>query len=330
METKIKHLEKLAGELKNISQDEDFLYRVEGQNQWFTPNFVKLSLDNIVSEFLNETALKNWLNNYSLSNKYSVGIILAGNIPAVGFHDILCAYFAAKKVYIKLSSKDSLLTQTILNLWMEIDPEWKQRLEIVERMGKCDKIIATGSNNAFNYFEQYFSKYQNILRRNRTSMAIVHNNISDDELDSLIDDIFLYFGLGCRNVSKLWIERGFELARIFEASERYNYFFNHVKYMNNYDYQRTLLLLNKIPHLSNNFLMLKEDNILFSAISVLNYEYFDKDEDFLQDIEAKKEDLQCVIGRGFIPFGHGQKPSLVDYADGVDTMEFLLKNESIK
>ena len=324
MKTKIEVLNKLADELKKLKQDEDFLLRVESHNPWFTPNFVKLSIENIIHEFLDEKKLIDWIANYDIKETSSVGIILAGNIPAVGFHDILCSYIAADKVYIKLSSKDSLLTSIILKQWTALDSEWMERLQIVERIVKCDKIIATGSNSAYQYFEQYFSKFKNILRRNRTSMAILHKDISDDELNFLIDDIFLYFGLGCRNVSKLWIEKGFELSRIFEASERYNYFFNHSKYMNNYDYQRTLLLLNKITHLSNNFLMLKEDKSLFSAISVLHYEYFEKEEDYLLDIELNKEDLQCAIGRGFIPFGQSQKPSLNDYADDVDTMKFLL------
>jgi hypothetical protein len=324
MKTKIEVLKKLAEELKKLSQDNDFLHRVESQNSWFTQSFVKLSIENIIKEFLDEQKLIEWISIYNISEKGSVGIILAGNIPAVGFHDILCSYFAVNKVYIKLSSKDNILTPIILKIWTGLDSDWNERLEIVERIIKCDKIIATGSNSAFHYFEQYFSKYKNILRRNRTSMAIVHKDISDEDLNFLIDDIFLYFGLGCRNVSKLWIEKDFELSRIFEASERYNYFFNHAKYMNNYDYQRTLLLLNMIPHLSNNFLMLKEDKSLFSAISVLHYEYFENEGDYLQDIEFNKEDLQCIIGKGFVPFGQSQRPGLNDYADGVDTMKFLI------
>jgi len=327
MNDKIKCLVQLSDEFDKLIQNEDFLFQVESQNPWFTPDFVRLSMKNIIKEYLNEANLDNWLAQYEVNEKDNVGIILAGNIPLVGFHDILCAYFMASKVSIKISSKDSILTPELLRIWAELDPNWKSRMQIVDRLGTCDKIIATGSNSSYNYFEQYFGKYKNILRRNRTSIAIVPKDISETELNGLMDDIFLYFGLGCRNVSKLWIERGFELARIFEASERYSYFFNHVKYMNNYDYQRTLLLLNKIPHLSNNFLMLKEDKNLFSAISVLHYEYFERGEDISMDIELQKDNLQCVIGRGFTPFGQSQQPSLTEYADGVDTMLFLTYNE---
>lgn len=327
MNTKIQHLVALGTELKKLSIDLDFLWSVESQNPWFIPDFTKLSLESITNNFLQTDKLDAWLGHYAVKEKGSLGIILAGNIPIVGFHDILCSYFCSEKIEIKLSSKDLKLTPHILKLWTDIDPLWKERLSIVDRLGSCEKIIATGSNSAYNYFEQYFGKYKNILRRNRTSVAIVPKDISNEELNFLIDDIFIYFGLGCRNVSKLWIEKGFELSRIFEASERYNSFFNHVKYMNNYDYQRTLLLLNKVPHLSNNFLMLKEDKSLFSPISVLNYESFEDIKEVKSLLAANQQDIQCIVGRDFVPFGQTQQPALSDYADGVDTMNFLLSNE---
>lgn len=327
MNTKIQHLVALGTELKKLSIDQDFLWSVESQNPWFIPDFTKLSLESITNNFLQTDKLDAWLGHYAVKEKGSLGIILAGNIPIVGFHDIICSYFCSEKIEIKLSSKDLKLTPHILKLWTDIDPLWKERLSIVDRLGSCEKIIATGSNSAYNYFEQYFGKYKNILRRNRTSVAIVPKDISNEELNFLIDDIFIYFGLGCRNVSKLWIEKGFELSRIFEASERYNSFFNHVKYMNNYDYQRTLLLLNKVPHLSNNFLMLKEDKSLFSPISVLNYESFEDIKEVKSLLAANQQDIQCIVGRDFVPFGQTQQPALSDYADGVDTMNFLLSNE---
>lgn len=327
MDTKILNLVALGAELKKLSEDQDFIWKVESQNPWFIPSFTRLSIQSIMEQFLNQANLEKWSSQYSIEEIDKLGIILAGNIPLVGFHDILCGYFCSNKVEIKLSSKDMILTPKVLEIWTELDPDWKTRLSIVERLGSCDKIIATGSNSAYNYFEHYFGKYKNILRRNRTSIAIVPKDISSEELDALMEDIFLYFGLGCRNVSKLWIEKGFELSRIFEASERYNYFFNHVKYMNNYDYQRTLLLMNKIPHLSNNFLMLKEDKNLFSPISVVNYEIYEDIKSVNNDIEQNIQDIQCVIGREHAPYGQSQQPSLYDYADGVDTMQFLLSHD---
>ena len=324
MESKIKVLTQFAQELQKLASDADFLYRVEGQNNWFTPEFVQLSIENIRANYLEEKKLRAWLAQYPIEEKWHVALILAGNIPLVGFHDILCAYFSASQVSIKLSSKDRILTTAVLDIWSRLDSEWAQRMQIIERIVSCDKIIATGSNNSYNYFEHYFKKFKTILRKNRTSIAVVPKNMTDEELNFLIDDLFLYYGLGCRNVSKLWIEKGFELGRIFEASEKYKRYFQHSKYMNNYDYQRTLLLLNKIEHLSNDFLMLKPDKSIFSAISVIHYELYENENEIKADLETHKEDIQCILGRDYIPYGKGQSPRLADYADGVDTMQFLL------
>lgn len=327
MDMKIQKLQILKSRLLELAQDEDFLYRVESFNNWFTKESVTLSLKSIADEFLSEEKLVAWLGNYKFENlKGTTGIILAGNIPLVGFHDILCAYFCSEKVVIKLSSKDSILTKKVLDIWAEVDIDWAKRFSIEERIVFCDKIIATGNNNSFKYFEYYFKKFKHILRQNRTSIAVLKIENSDAEINALMDDIFLYGGLGCRNVSKLYIERGFELKRIFEASERYNTMFGHSKYMNNYDYQRTLLLLNNIEHLSNNFLMLRENEDLFTPISVVNYQYFDNMNDVEKEIDIHKNEIQCVIGSDFIPFGQAQSPGLMDYADGVDTMAFLLED----
>jgi hypothetical protein len=324
---KISCLQQLKDKIISLSNNEDFLYRIEGSNPWFIPEFTRKSLDSISAEMLDEKRLTTWITSYSISRTPKItGIIAAGNIPFVSFHDILCVYFTNHNLKLKLSSKDRYLPEHILNLWTEIDVEWKNRIEYVDRMVHCDKIIATGSNSTFNYFEHYFGKYDSILRKNRTSIGIVHKDIADEEVDLLMDDIFLYFGLGCRSISKLWIEKGFELKRIFEASERYHYLHMHSKYMNNYDYQRTLLLLNSIPHLSNDFLMLRESSEVFSPISVLHYNWFETPGEYEAEVLSRSEDIQCVIGRGYIPFGRSQSPSLTDYADGIDVMEFLMKD----
>jgi Acyl-CoA reductase (LuxC) len=325
VEQKIKHLQLLKLRIEALAIDEDFLYRVESTNNWFTPISTASSLNAISSEFLAEDKLRAWLSHYKIEKlSGTTGLILAGNIPLVGFHDILCAYFCSENVLIKLSSKDALLTKKILDIWAEIDTDWAQRFSIVERIVVCDRIIATGSNNSFQYFEYYFKKFKHILRQNRTSVAVLKIENTDAEIDALMDDIFMYYGLGCRNVSKLFIEKGFELKRIFEASERYNFLFGHTRYMNNYDYQRTLLLLNNIEHLSNNFLMLREHQELFTAISVLHYEYFESESDLNEKLKVHDGNLQCIVGSDYIPFGQSQCPGLSDYADGVDTMQFLI------
>ncbi len=322
---KISNLLALNKELRALTKDVDLLYRVEGANSWFVPENVIRALNAICDAMLIESKLQAWIDNYPpIKTDYSLGLILAGNIPLVGFHDILCAYMSPARVKIKLSSKDAILTSKVLEIWKNLDENWASRLEFVDRIIGCEKIIATGSNTTFQYFEQYFSKYKSILRKNRSSIGIIHKEITDTEIDSLCDDIFAYFGLGCRNVSKLMIEKGFDLARIFEASDRkYLHLFEHSKYMNNYDYQRTLLLLNNITHLSNNFLMLREDSALFTPISVVNYEWFETKSEYMDSISSNLENIQCVIGKDFIPFGNAQSPELTDYADGVDVMKFL-------
>lgn len=322
---KIDVLDTLGQKLNQWREDEEFLYRVESQNPWFIPQYTQLAIQNIVEQYLDKEKLKSWLSNYEEKDHHStIGVITAGNIPLVGFHDILSAYMMGNSsIQLKISSKDQILSQRLIELWTSIDANFSSRLEVVERIHQCDKIIATGSNQTFKYFEAYFGKYKHVLRKNRTSIGVIHREITDEELNLLLDDVFLFFGLGCRNISKLWIERGFNLDRIFESSERYKYFFEHSKYMNNYDYQRTLLLLNKIPHLSNNFFILREDLSLFTPISVVHYSYYDNVNEIADFIQKEQENLQCVIGKDYIPFGRAQSPTLSDYADGVDTIQFL-------
>lgn len=321
---KIKVLDQLKTKIIDLAVDTEFLYQVEANNPWFTMDFVKYAIQTLAHEMLDSKKLSQWITPYSATtNSKNLGIILAGNIPLVGFHDLLCAYMSPHIVKIKLSSKDIILTKKIIEIWSSLDSEWASRISIVEKIDQCEKIIATGSANTYRYFEAYFKKYEHILRKNRTSIALVPANISDAELDLLMDDIFLYFGLGCRNVSLLWIEKGFQINRIFEASERYAHFFSHSKYMNNYDYQRTLLLLNRVIHLANNFLMLRENESIFSPISVVHYQEFEQMDKVHQFIAANHQDIQCVIGPGFITYGSSQQPGLNDYADGVNVMEFL-------
>jgi hypothetical protein len=323
--SKIENLKLLKTSLENLLLDSNFLVEVEYSNPWFLKEYTTRALRSIISELLDSEKLNQWMNSYEIKEESKmVGLIAAGNIPLVSFHDLLCVYMSPHRLKLKISSKDIFLTKSILDIWMSIDESWRSRVELVERIEGCDKIIATGSNNSYKYFEHYFAKYDTILRKNRSSIAILKKDITDRDLDLLMDDVFLYFGLGCRNVSKLWIEEGFNLERIFEASERFDYLFAHTKYMNNYDYQRTILLLNKVPHLSNNFLILKEDSQIFSPISRLNYQWYSNQSEISIELNNESENIQCVVGDHYVPFGHSQLPSLSDYADGVDTMKFLI------
>ena len=325
---KLKALAQLRQKIVEVSEDENFLEDVFLNNNWFIPQFTKFALNNISDYLLDANKLKDWSNHYNFSATvpYRVGIITAGNIPLVGFHDLLCAYLSPHHIQLKISSKDLFLTKWLIHIWCQIDIKFSNRIEIVERITNVDRIIATGSNNSYQMFQHYFSKYNPILRKNRTSVGIIRNHISDEEIAVLMDDIFMFFGLGCRNISKLYIEKGFELTRLFEvADKKYAFLFDQVKYMNNYDYQRTLLLLNNVPHLANNFWMLKEDPQLFSPISTTHFSYFDNETALEKYLSEHMEDIQCVVGNE-ISYGHAQKPSLFDYADGIDVMEYLKTN----
>ncbi|MBP7478241.1 MAG: acyl-CoA reductase [Chitinophagales bacterium] len=301
------------------------------KNNWFTPEFIQSSIHAIQREYLNESKLHAFAAAYDIvERKQNLGLILAGNIPAVGFHDVLCGFLCGADMTIKLSSKDDVLMKYIILKIIEIDVQNSVEINIVERLGPIDKIIATGSANSNRYFEYYFKKYPNLLRSNKTSLAVLSGNESKAELTALMDDIFMYFGMGCRNVSKILVPRDYVFDQIFEASVKYEHFFNHQKYMNNCDYNRTLLLMNKTEFLCNDYLIIKEDNSIFSQIATLHFNYYDSMEDVNQLIEKDKEHIQCIVSsmqlEGALPLGTSQTPSLFDFADGEDTMRFILNN----
>ena len=302
------------------------------KNAWFAPGFVQYAMDAVSHEMLNEQKLKQWLARYDLREvSKTIGLVFAGNIPLVGFHDFLCCYVAGCKMKIKLSSKDDTLFHSILDILFEIDPEAKGRIEIIETLKDFDAVIATGSDNTNRHFEYYFRKYPKILRKNRNSVAILTGEERARDLDLLADDIFLYFGFGCRNVSKIYVPVGYDITVLFPHFEKYKWLHQHGKYMNNYDYNRTLLLLNKTPHLANEFIALVENESIPSPISTLHYQFW-HDENVLNTLLKKNaEKIQCVVSgepdRWKLPssviFGQSQHPELWDYADGVDTVAFL-------
>lgn len=299
------------------------------ENGWFIPEFIELSVRNIATAFLQKEALINWAAKYKLIHLQAqhekpkiVGIVMAGNIPLVGFHDMLCAFITGHKAHIKASSKDEVLVKHLVDVMSTWNEEIKDLIVFSEMLKGCDAYIATGSNNSAGYFEYYFAKYPHIIRRNRTSVAILTGNETNEDLDKLADDVYLYFGLGCRNVTKLYIPEGYDFIPLLTAFKKYNYLADHHKYKNNYDYNLAILLLNKKFYMSNESLLLVEEASLFSPISQLNYEFY-TDRDRLKISLKQNENLQCIAGKDFIPFGETQKPSLYDYADGVDTTQFL-------
>jgi hypothetical protein len=296
-------------------------------NSWFTPEFIELATRNIARAFLQKDALTAWAQQYNIpadnTAPKNVGIIMAGNIPLVGFHDFLCVFISGHRQTIKPSSKDDVLIKHLVQQLYEWDESTRQLIAFAEMLKGCDAYIATGSNNSARYFDYYFSKYPHIIRRNRTSVAILTGEESAEELEKLADDVYQYFGLGCRNVTKLYVPEQYDFVPMFDAFNKYNYLTDLHKYKHNYDYILAVLILNKQYYMTNQSILLTESKELFSPISQLNYEYYKPGEKPEQAL-TNNEDVQCVVGKHHIPFGQAQQPSLTDYADGVDVMKFLL------
>lgn len=298
-------------------------------NAWFTPQSTAKSVA-AIGDMLNESDLKQWLGETidSPSKIHAVGLILAGNIPLVGFHDILCVLASGNKALIKLSSQDKQLIPYILDKLVEIEPAFATQFEFIERLKDFDAIIATGSNNTSRYFDYYFSKVPNIIRKNRNSVAVLNGNESREQLHELGNDIFDYFGLGCRNVSKVYVPKGYKFDTFFESIEDFKSIADHHKYNNNYDYNKSIFLVNMDKHLDNGFLLVKEDERLTSPLAVLYYEEYQNIEDIDKKLVEHSDQIQCIISNANLSmhnfaFGESQCPALWDYADGVDTMKFL-------
>lgn len=297
-------------------------------NGWFIPEFLELALKQIAGKYLKRSELEKWISHYDIPNQIepakTIGIIMAGNIPLVGFHDLLSVFISGHNAMIKLSSKDEVLTRHFRDKLVEWENEIKNKIDFAPMLKGADAYVATGSNNTSRYFEYYFGKYPNIIRRNRTSVAILDGRESSEEQEKLADDVYLYFGLGCRNVTKLWVPAGYDFIPLLEAFRKYNWLADHHKYKNNYDYNLAILLLNKNYYMTNGSLLIVESPALYSPISQLNYEFYDSQADLEKKLEPP-ESLQCIVGKNFVPFGKAQEPELNDYADGADTLNFLLR-----
>jgi len=312
-----------------LSDDENWVAskdRAGRENGWFIPEFIGESVKNIAGFYLQKEALENWAASYQLPSKNNsprpVGIVMAGNIPLVGFHDFLSVFTTGHIALIKASSKDHVLIKHLTDKLIEWEPSLADSIGYSEMLKGCYAYIATGSNNTSRYFEYYFGKYPHIIRRNRTSVAILTGQETGSELENLADDVYLYFGLGCRNVTKIYVPRGYDFVPLLEIFKKYNYLADHHKYKNNYDYNLALHLLNKKFYMTNGSVLLVEEPGLFSPISQLNYEFY-TDKNYLSEQLSQNSDIQCLVSRDHIPFGEAQSPALTDYADGVDTMAFL-------
>jgi hypothetical protein len=300
--------------------------KAHAQNGWFTPEFIEMAVRQISDGFLQKEALTAWAGRYAVPDERAaprtVGVVMAGNIPLVGFHDMLCVFVSGHRQLIKPSSRDETLIRHLIDHLVTLDPQAAEWIGFAERLNGCDAYIATGSNNSARYFDYYFGKYPHIIRRNRTSVAVLTGEESWVDLEALADDVYLYFGLGCRNVTQVLVPENYDFLRLLEAFRKYNYLSDLAKYKHNYDYQLTLQILNKKYYMTNGSIILTEDASPFSPISVLHYAYYRQGE-ALSLLSGEQGDIQCVVGVDRIPFGRAQQPALDDYADGVDTMAFL-------
>ncbi|MFN8275878.1 MAG: acyl-CoA reductase [Chitinophagales bacterium] len=335
LEERIGYIAQLGERMDNDSLLAAMIEGGQRLNPWFVPAFMQSAWEAVRGSMLNDSALRLWLNAYSIPDQprklLRVGLVMAGNIPLVGFHDFLCVYLTGYKAQLKLSSKDDGLLLYLLDSLKKIDPGFSEQIQLVDKLTQFDAVIATGSDNTNRYFEHYFRNYPAILRRNRNSVAVLNGNETKEELEALADDIFLYFGLGCRNVSKLYVPKDYDVRVLFPYFERYQWLHHHTKYMNNYDYNRTILLMNKTQHYSNDFVMLEEKNAIASPIAVLYYETYENTEALTAALQVAAPQIQCVVASpGVLPevptvvFGTAQQPGLADYADGVDTIRFLI------
>ncbi len=326
----IKTFIRLGEKLNQCSEAEkdELINKACNENAWFTVENIHKALEGLLN-YLHTDKLISWSKKYRpVSPPKKVGIIMAGNIPMVGFHDLLCVLVSGHTAVIKLSSDDQVLMRWVIDFLCSQNPEINDRIVIADKLNDIDAVIATGSNNTARYFDYYFSKYPNLIRKNRNSCAVLDGSETTDELIALGNDIFSYFGLGCRNVSKLYVPVNYNFNAFFSCIEKFQPVINFHKYANNYDYHKSIMLVNLEPHLDNGFILLKESKKIASAVAVLHYEYYTDIEYLKSHLTQKQEEIQCIVGHKktvpeAIAFGNSQSPELWDYADKVDTMKFL-------
>lgn len=328
---RIEAFSKLGEKLHQVQPFElqEIIENVKNQNPWFTDQNIRLALSGI-TRFLSASDLKKWTSAYNLSPEAPkhVGVAMAGNIPLVGFHDFLSILISGHSVIAKLSSQDSILLKWVSDMLIHIEPQFTSSITFQERLNHVDAMIATGSDNTARYFEYYFRNVPNIIRKNRSSCAIIMGEESGEELKTLGTDVFSYFGLGCRNVSKLYVPEGYNFVGMLDSWESFHDIIHHHKYCNNYDYQKSILLVNGIPFLDTGYVLVTENDALVSPISTVYYETYKDQNDLSQKLAKQEEKLQCLVSakgwfKGSVPFGKAQSPDVWDYADHVDTLKFL-------
>jgi hypothetical protein len=300
--------------------------KASAQNPWFLPEFVDLAVSNIADQFLQPASLDEMIRRYQVPQENAspkkVGIVMAGNLPLVGFHDLLCCFITGHFAVIKLSSKDNVLPEHLVSKLKEWSQESANYFSIQDLIRGCDAYIATGNDNTARYFEYYFAKYPHIIRKNRTSVAILTGNESEEELEKLADDVHQFFGLGCRNVTKIYVPQGYPFEPLLKAFKKYDHLSDHNKYRNNYDYHLAIPIMNNKYYMTNGVIVMIEERSLFSPISQLNYEFYTNRDEVVKELQNHPQ-VQAIVGYGGLAFGQAQCPSIDTYADGIDTMAFL-------
>lgn len=321
-----KILQKLEAEEK-----EALYWRAKAENSWFTEANIALALEGI-QRYLDEDKLKAWTRDLPPQPEKvrKVGVVMAGNIPLVGFHDFLTVLINGHKLLAKLSSQDAYLIKFIAGILTDIEPWFKEQLEFRDRLNDAEAMIATGSDNSSRYFEYYFAKMPHIIRHNRSSVGILNGQEKKEDYQALGEDIFQYYGLGCRNVSKLYVPEDFNFSPLLDAWEAYTHITHHHKYSNNYDYNKSIYLVNKEPHFDTGFVLMRESEQLVSPVAVVYYEKYRDTADLQQKLQRVEHKIQCMVSQqGWLeqslPFGKAQQPELWDYADNINTLEFLKK-----
>jgi len=338
LEQRIKAFSELGDRIRDVVSGENrFLSAETGKiissqqekNEWFTPDNVRLALESVVEELRDEN-LRDWTNSYpglqTVREPLTVGVVMAGNIPLAGFHDFLCVLLSGNRIVARTSSKDPDIMVWMADLLVSVEPRFSDMIIFRnDGLRDFDAVIATGSDNTSRYFEYYFGKYPNIIRRNRNSVAILDGNEGENELEAMAEDIFSYFGLGCRNVSKIFVPADYDLNLLSHHWQAFSNIISHKKYANNYDFNKAVFIVNREAFTDTGFLLFKESVALSSPVSVLFFERYGNREEVILSLEGQRDKIQCITGTGFTAHGKAQRPHLWDYADGIDTIEFLLK-----
>lgn len=318
---------------KDLPYQETLWQRAIAENGWFTTDSIAQASRAILTQFLSLPVLEKWLAPYAMyphpARAKNIGLVLAGNLPLVGFHDVLCVLAAGHKAQVKLSSKDKVLLPYWIERLAEIDSQLAARITFVEQLKDYDAVIATGNNNSARYFNHYFGKVPHIIRKNRSAVAVITGEETQEDFAALGQDMFTYFGLGCRNVSKWYVPETADIPAMLDQMEDWQHLMHHHKWKNNYDYHRSILLLNKTPHYATDYMMLMEDEAVSAPLSIIHYSRYTNHEDLALQLAAQQENIQCIVSKDStvkeaIPLGSAQQPALNDYADHVDTMAFLL------